>query len=209
VQVSTDEVYGDAASASEPWTEESPIAPKNPYAVTKAAAEMLLRAYSESEKHDLDVVITRGANTIGPRQFPEKAIPKAIWCFTHDESFPLFRTPARRMWMHVADHVSGVEAALRRGRRGETYDLAPMADSEEITENVIERVCRLVGGGKIQKVADRANYDLRYWMDASKAREELGWEAEHSLDDTLRSTVTWYLENSDWLEEADRASCTR
>ncbi len=112
VQVSTDEIYGDAASTAAPWTEKSPIAPKNPYAVTKAAAEMLLRVYCESKKYNLDVVITRGANTVGPRQFPEKAVPKAIWCFTNDRPFPLFKTPARRMWMHVDDHASGIEAAL-------------------------------------------------------------------------------------------------
>ena len=117
VQVSTDEVYGDARLNTEPWTEASPIAPKNLYAVTKAAAEMLLCVYSESEEHKLDVVITRGANTIGPRQFPEKAVPRAVSCFLEDRPFPLFRTPARRMWMHVDDHVAGVEAALLRGTK--------------------------------------------------------------------------------------------
>ena len=206
VHVSTDEVYGDATLASDPWIETSPMSPKNPYAVTKTAAEMLLRVYCESKKHNLDVVVTRGANTVGPRQFPEKAIPKAVWCFTHEEAFPLFRTPARRMWLHVADHVSGVEAALRQGKRGEVYNLAPMADSEEVTEKVIERVRELVGKGEINKVEDRDNYDLRYWMGANKARDELGWNPTHNLDDTLRSTVDWYLNNPNWLEEAYTAA---
>ena len=202
IHVSTDEVYGDARSVTEPWTETSRMVPKNPYSVTKAAAEMLLQVYAEDEAEGLDVVITRGANTIGPRQFPEKAVPKAIWCFTHGEPFPLFRTPARRMWMHVADHAAGVEAALREGKKGEVYNLAPTAASEEVTETVIERVRELVGKGKIEKVDDRANYDLRYWMDASKAEAELGWTAQSDLDDTLRATVHWYLANPDWLEEA-------
>lgn len=204
VQVSTDEVYGDAVASSEPWTETSPIAPRNAYAVTKTATEMLLRVYCESERHNLDVVITRGANTIGPRQFIEKAVPKAIWCFVNNKPFPLFKTPARRMWMYVDDHVHGIEAALRKGKRGEVYNLAPGYDSEEITENVIERVLELVGKGEIKKVEDRSNYDLRYWMDSSKAKKELEWQAKYNLDDTLYSTVAWYLKNSDWLEAANK-----
>jgi len=202
VHVSTDEVYGDAQSKDRPWIETDPMLPKNPYAVTKAAAEMLLKVYAEGTKNPLDVVITRGANTIGPRQFPEKAVPKAIRCFIRDEAFPLFRTPARRMWMHVKDHVEGIEAALRRGKRGEVYNLAPMAASEQVTENVIERVRDLVGRGKIRKVEDRLNYDLRYWMDASKAKDHLGWEARFDLEQTLQETVRWYLDHVDWLEEA-------
>lgn len=204
VQVSTDEVYGDAISSSEPWTEASPIAPKNAYAVTKTAAEMLLRVYGESERHNLDIVITRGANTIGPRQFPEKAVPKAVYCFTKGHPFPLFVTPARRMWMHVDDHAAGIEAALQRGKRGEVYNLAPAATSEALTTDVIETVCQLVGQGQIDMVADRDNYDLRYWMDASKAKHDLGWVAQHDLDQTVRSTVSWYLANPDWLEAANQ-----
>lgn len=202
VHVSTDEVYGDALEESKPWTENSPIRPRNPYSVTKAAAEMMLKVYAESAKHNLDLVITRGANTIGPRQFPEKAVPKAVWCFTHDKPFPLFRTPARRMWTYVDDHAMGIEAALRKGKKGEIYNLAPSNASEAMTEQVIERVRALVGKGEIQKVDDRDNYDLRYWMDASKAKKELSWEARFELDETVKKTVDWYRENSEWMQEA-------
>src|SRR5438874_7430465 len=89
VHVSTDEVYGDASESSSAWTEDSPIAPRNPYAVTKGAAELMLRSYFRTYR--LDVVITRGANTIGPRQFPEKAVPKAVSCFASGMPFPLYR----------------------------------------------------------------------------------------------------------------------
>ncbi|MBN1578013.1 MAG: GDP-mannose 4,6-dehydratase [Chitinispirillaceae bacterium] len=203
VQVSTDEVYGDAHASNAPWTETSPINPKNPYSVTKAAAEMLLAVYGRSERHHLDIVITRGANTIGPRQFPEKAVPKAVWCFTHDIEFPLFRTPARRMWMHVDDHAAGIEAALRKGNKGAVYNIAPSFDSEEMTVTVIRRVRDIIGKGTIREVQDRANYDLRYWMDSSKAKRELGWTAKYTLDETVKATVGWYLENGGWLEAAN------
>jgi dTDP-glucose 4,6-dehydratase len=204
VHVSTDEVYGDAQVNSAPWTETSPIQPKNPYSVTKAAAEMLLRVYGTSERHNLDIVITRGANTIGPRQFPEKAVPKAVWCFTHNIEFPLFRTPAKRMWMHVDDHAAGIEAALRKGKKGEVYNIAPSFDSEEMTANVITKVRDIIGKGSIKEVQDRANYDLRYWMDPAKAKRDLGWEAKYKINDTIKATVAWCLENGEWLEAANR-----
>jgi len=106
--------------------------------------------------------------------------------------------------MHVYDHAAGIEAALQRGKKGEVYNLAPEATSEAVTEEVIERIRQLVGKGKINKVDDRDYYDLRYWMDASKAKEELGWEAEYNLDRALGSTVDWYLQNLSWLEEANK-----
>ena len=204
VQVSTDEVYGDATGNQEPWAEGAPMAPKSSYSVTKASAESLLRVYCDSKRYKLKVIITRGANTIGPRQFPEKAIPKAVSCFMKGEQFPLFATPARRMWMHVDDHVAGIQAALLKGQPGEIYNLAPSAQSEEFTEEVIERIRTLVGSGSIKTIADRDNYDRRYWLTARKAKECLGWEAEYDLDRTLSSTVTWYLENRGWLEAANR-----
>jgi len=204
VHVSTDEVYGDAHVNSAPWTEASAINPKNPYSVTKAAAELMLKVYADSEKHNADIVITRGANTIGPRQYPEKAVPKAVWCFTHDLPFPLYRTPAKRMWLHVDDHAAGIETALRLGKKGEIYNIAPSFDSEEMTSRVIEKVREIIGKGEIQEVQDRANYDLRYWMDPAKAKRDLGWEAGYSKDETIAATVEWYLNNMDWLEEANR-----
>lgn len=204
LQVSTDEVYGDAENSDEPWTEDSKIAPRNSYAVTKAAAEFMLQAYSRSSSQDLDLVITRGANTIGPGQSPEKAVPKAIWCFSNEVVFPLFRTPARRMWMHVDDHVSGIESALRSGQKGEVYNIAPGFDSEAETEKVIEEVRALLGKGSINKVNDRDNYDLRYWMSSRKAEEQLGWKPEFNLARTIRETVDWYLRNPEWLARARR-----
>ena len=105
--------------------------------------------------------------------------------------------------MHVDDHAAGIEAALQRGVKGEVYNLAPAAASEAVTEDIIERVRLIVGKGQIDKVDDRKSYDLRYWMDASKAKRALGWEARYDLDRTVSSTVAWYLENPSWLELAN------
>jgi len=201
VHVSTDEVYGDALESNEPWSESSPIAPRNPYSVTKAAAELMLQSYHGTL--GLDVVVTRGANTIGPRQFPEKAVPKAVTCFLEGRPFPLFKTPAQRMWMHVDDHVSGIEAALRKGKSGEVYNIAPSEASEAYTHDVIERVQKIVGQGTMEPVEDRKAYDLRYWMEAKKAERELGWTPAFDLEATLADTVGWYLGNKDWLQEAN------
>ena len=201
VHVSTDEVYGDALESNEPWSETSPIIPRNPYSVTKAAAELMLASYHGTM--GLDVVITRGANTIGPRQFPEKAVPKAVTCFLEGRPFPLFKTPAQRMWMHVNDHVSGIEAALRKGISGEAYNIAPSEASEAYTHDVIERVQKIVGKGSVEPVEDRKAYDLRYWMEAKKAERDLDWKPAFDLEATLEDTVGWYLANTDWLQEAN------
>jgi dTDP-glucose 4,6-dehydratase len=203
VHVSTDEIYGDARESGSPWTEDSPIAPRNPYAVTKGAAELMLRSYFST--HALDVVITRGANTIGPRQFIEKAVPKAVSCFIAGKPFPLYRSPARRMWLYVDDHARAVLAALDRGRAGETYNIAPEPASEAYTHEVIERVRRIVGRGEIELVDDRKAYDLRYWMSAEKAARELGYTPIVGLDEAIRKTVYWYADNPRWVEAARKA----
>ena len=104
--------------------------------------------------------------------------------------------------MYVHDHAAGVEAALLCGRRGEVYNLAPASASEAVTADIIEQVRSLVGKGQIERVQDRDNYDLRYWMDASKAAESLNWKARFDLHQTVNSTVAWYLSNTSWLEAA-------
>lgn len=200
LHVSTDEVYGDADHESKPWTEQSPISPKNPYAVTKAAAEHMLMAYHRTL--GLDVVITRGGNTIGPRQYPEKAIPKAVLCFLNGNPFPLFKTPARRMWLYAEDHCSGIRAALKKGRAGEAYNIAPASTNEEFTYKVIEQVREIVGRGEIEITEDRKAYDLRYWMSAEKAARELDWQPRFDLKSALAETVGWYLENPTWMKAA-------
>jgi dTDP-glucose 4,6-dehydratase len=203
VHVSTDEVYGDACDNGSPWTENAPVAPRNPYSVTKGAAEQMLRCYCHT--HDLDVVITRGANTIGPRQFPEKAVPKAVVSFISGKAFPLYRSPARRMWLYVDDHARAVRAALERGRSGETYNIAPEPESEAYTHEVIEQVREIVGWGEIQLVDDRRAYDRRYWISAEKISRELGCKPEVGLEQALRRTVQWYLDNPRWIESAQSA----
>lgn len=200
LHVSTDEVYGDALESKSAWVETSPSQPVNPYAITKAAAEWLM--LSQRRMNSLDVVITRGANTIGPYQFPEKAVPKAVYSFMKGVNFPLFKTPARRMWLDVDDHCSGIMAAYQKGVSGEVYNIAPDQANEVQTSDVIEFVQSQMGKGKIDLVEDRKAYDLRYWMDAAKAKSQLGWEPKSHWRDSIKKTINWYCENSEWLESA-------
>jgi dTDP-glucose 4,6-dehydratase len=102
----------------------------------------------------------------------------------------------------VDDHAAGIEAALRNGTKGEVYNIAPGQDNEEQTEAIIERVRAQVEKGEIEKVNDRDNYDLRYWMSPAKAKAELGWEAKYDLDSTVSRTVEWYLDNPEWIRLA-------
>lgn len=196
VQVSTDEVYG-STEDEQFFLETSELRPRNPYAASKASAELLLHSYFHS--YGLDVVITRGSNTIGPRQSPDKAVPKAIDSFLSGRSFPLFRTPARRLWMDVADHAEGVRIVLEQGRAGECYNIAPSADNECLTSELIMRVQRLLGRGEMTLVEDRAGYDLRYLISAKKMQQEFGWQAQIRLDDSISKTVAWYQAHTSWL----------
>jgi len=197
LQVSTDEVYG-SSNGSVPFTEEDRLNPRNPYAASKASAELLLNSYREA--YGLDVVMTRGSNTLGPRQSPEKLVPKAILHFIKGSPFPLFRTPARRMWLSVQDHCRGVLAAFEKGKSGQVYNLSPKESEEFETSDVVERLRSLVGKGEIKLVDDRPGYDLRYLISSRKAREDLGWAPEENFNETLKNTARWYLNNTDWIE---------
>lgn len=198
VHVSTDEVYGPSDNG-EHFTENSPLDPRNPYAASKASGELLVRSYHAAYK--LDAVISRGCNTMGPRQFPDKVVPKAISYFLADKPFPLYKTPARRLWIDAADHCRAIKVLFEKGRSGEIYNIAPSGDNEIETLVLVETVRKLIGKGTIQEVADRASYDLRYLMSADKIQNELNWSAKTKLSELIENTVKWYLENLNWLNQ--------
>lgn len=198
--VSTCEVYGDLALDSDDlFTEESPYRPRTPYNASKAAADHAVRAYHET--YGLPVTISNCANNYGPYQFPEKVIPLFVTNALDDAPLPMYAsTENRREWLHVLDHCSGIDLVLRRGRVGETYNVGSRFEAS--IEELADRILALTGKPETLKtiVPDRPGHDRRYLLDASKIRDELGWEPSHSFDEGLRDTVNWYREHRDWWE---------
>ncbi len=197
VQVSTDEVYG-SLGATGAFTEESPLAPNSPYSASKAAADMLVRAYHHS--FDFPAIITRCSNNYGPYQFPEKLLPLFITNLLADQAVPVYGTGQNvRDWIHVSDHCRGIDAALRRGRLGEVYNFGGRTERTnlEITELLLEILEK--PRSLIRLVADRPGHDQRYAIDCSKAEAELNWKAEINFSDGLGETIDWYRRNPDWV----------
>ena len=197
VQVSTDEVYGDLGSEGI-FTEETPLAPNNPYAATKAAADLLVHAAWHS--HGVAAVITRCSNNFGPYQFPEKLIPLMIANALEERPLPVYGDGRNvRDWIYVEDHCAAVDLVMRRGRPGEVYNIGAMNEMPNI--EVVQRILKYLGKPEslITFVKDRPGHDRRYAMDASKIRRELGWRPRFSFEDALAATVEWYRTHDDWL----------
>lgn len=197
LHVSTDEVYGSLGPEGR-FSEASPLAPNSPYAASKAASDLLVRAAVHT--HGLAAIITRAANNYGPRQFPEKLIPLAIGNALADRAVPLYgRGVNVRNWLHVDDHCRGILAAIERGEAGAVYNLG--GDDELENRALLERLLGLLGkpASLIQSVPDRPGHDLRYALDSSRARRELGWAPQVALAEGLRQTVEWYRSHPEWL----------
>jgi dTDP-glucose 4,6-dehydratase len=197
VQVSTDEVYGSLGSTGF-FTEETPLAPNSPYAASKTAADLLVRAYVHT--FGLNAVITRCSNNYGPYQFPEKLIPLFVSNLVADQQVPVYGDGQQvRDWIHVLDHNRAVELVWRSGRKGEVYNIGGRCEKTnlELTLKLLE----LLGKPQtlIRYVADRPGHDRRYAIDCSKIERELGWRPQITFDDGLRDTIRWYLENKAWV----------
>lgn len=217
LHVSTDEVYGSLPLDSpQRFREDSPYDPTSPYSASKAGSDHLVRAYHRT--YGLDVVITNCSNNYGPWQFPEKLIPLMISNALEGRELPVYGDGRHvRDWIHVGDHCAGLEAAYLRGVPGGTYNLG--ADSECSNLQVVQTICDLVDAmagplpskeprqSLLRFVADRPGHDLRYAIDASKARSELAWGPQHSFEEGLGATVRWYLDNREWVRTCrDRRS---
>jgi dTDP-glucose 4,6-dehydratase len=198
LQVSTDEVYGSLGPAGA-FTEESPLRPNSPYAASKAAADLLVRAAHHT--HGLDVVVTRCSNNYGPYQFPEKLIPLFITNALADEPLPLYGDGRNvRDWIHVADHCRGLDLVLRRGRSGETYNIGGGNEREnaEIAVLILRELDK--PRSLIRHVADRPGHDRRYAIDAGKITRELQWAPQHPFADGIVAAIAWYREHRGWWE---------
>jgi dTDP-glucose 4,6-dehydratase len=198
VHVSTDGVYGDVPAGASS-TEADPLVPSSPYSAGKAGGDLQVLAHVRT--YGVDALVTRGSNTYGPNQYPEKLLPLFVTNALDGEPLPLYGDGDQtRDWLHVADHCAGIELALRRGRGGEVYNLGGGEEvrNSEITRLVLEHTG--ADASLVRRVADRPGHDLRYSLDTSKARAELGWEPRLRLADGFPETVAWYRENRGWWE---------
>ena len=206
VHVSTDEVFG-SIRAPERFTERSPYAPASPYSASKAAADHLARAWMQT--YGLPVIVTNCSNNYGPCQFPEKLIPLQILKALAGEPMPVYGKGENvRDWLHVDDHAAGLIAAATRGTPGATYLFG--GDSERQNLEVVRAIADLVDrqagplpSGRPRRelitfVADRPGHDLRYAIDASHAKRELGWAPTQGFEAGLARTVEWFLANREW-----------
>ncbi len=189
VQVSTDEVYGDIEAPAHS-REDDPLRPSSPYAASKAGGDLLVLAAVRT--YGLDAVITRGSNTYGPRQFPEKLIPLFVTNALDGKPLPLYGDGLQtRDWLHVDDHAAAIELVLREGKSGEIYNVA---GGEEVPNiEITRRIIELTGADPalITRVTDRLGHDRRYALDSSKL-EALGWRPQRNLAEGLPATVQWY-----------------
>jgi dTDP-glucose 4,6-dehydratase len=197
LHVSTDEVYGSIESGS--WSEDWPLAPNSPYAAAKAGSDLIALAYHRT--HKLDVVVTRCSNNYGPYQFPEKVIPLFVTNLLDGRKVPLYGDGGHvRDWLHVADHVAGVQLALDKGRAGEVYHIG--GGTELTNLELTERLLAACGAGwdSVERVPDRKGHDRRYSLDIRKITEELGYSPSVDFDTGLADTITWYREHRAWWE---------
>src|SRR5206468_12123493 len=190
IQISTDEVYGSLATGRA--TEDSPLRPSNPYAASKAAADMLARTYA------LPVIITRCTNNYGPNQHPEKFIPLFITNALEDKPLPLYGDGRNvRDWLYVLDNCAAIDLVLRKGREGEVYNIGGGHEVENIV--LTRQILHLLGKPEtlIQPVKDRPGHDRRYSLDSKKIHQ-LSWTPRHRFGDALAVTVGWYRRNEQW-----------
>jgi len=200
-QVSTDEVYGDLPLDRKDllFTEETPLHTSSPYSSSKAGADLLVMAYYRT--YGLPVSISRCSNNYGPYQFPEKLIPVVISKAMNDEKIPVYgKGDNVRDWIHVIDHNIGVDLIVRNGRVGEVYNLG--GHSERTNLEVVKIILKQMNKSLdlITFVNDRPGHDLRYAIDSSKVENELGWKLSYTFEKGIEETVSWYLNNQDWID---------
>lgn len=204
--ISTDEVYGSLGSSGL-FTEETAYDPRSPYSASKASSDHLVRAYHHT--YGMPVVISNCSNNYGPNQFPEKLIPLAINNILHKKSIPIYGKGENvRDWLYVEDHAAAIELIFRKGRMGRTYNIGGLNEWTNI--DLIRLLCKIMDDklerepgsseGLITYVKDRAGHDLRYAIDSTRIADELGWKPSLDFEEGLEKTVSWYLENQEWMQ---------
>lgn len=197
IQISTDEVYGTLEKEGF-FTEETNLAPNSPYSASKAAADMIVRAYYET--YGLPINITRCSNNYGPFQFPEKLIPLMISQALQDKKLPVYGDGKQiRDWLHVYDHCRAIDAVLHKGKAGEIYNIGGNSEMENI--EVVKLLLKLLGKKEslIHFTEDRLGHDRRYAIDHSKITKELGWKPIYQFEKGIMETINWYVQHDGWL----------
>ncbi len=208
LHVSTDEVYG-SLGAEGAFTESTPYDPHSPYSASKAASDHLARAWCDT--YWLPVLLTNCSNNYGPYQFPEKLIPVVILKALRGENIPVYGKGENiRDWLYVEDHARALYTVLLKGKTGNSYNIG--GSNEQRNIDLVELICRIMdelmpnslGLGSYRElitfVADRPGHDMRYAIDASKIKQELGWMPKETFESGFRKTVAWYLDNPDWWQ---------
>jgi dTDP-glucose 4,6-dehydratase len=189
IQVSTDEVYGSVRNGT--WDEQSPVRPNSPYSASKASADLLCMSYFKT--YGMDIRITRSSNNYGPRQYPEKLIPRFISLLSQNKRIPVYGDGSNvRDWLHVDDHCHGISLALKYGAPGEIYNLG---GGKELTNLEMVRILLRImnmSDELIQFVEDRPGHDFRYSIDCSKAEKNLGYKPSVNFEEGILETVNWY-----------------
>jgi dTDP-glucose 4,6-dehydratase len=204
--ISTDEVYGSLGSSGL-FTEETAYDPRSPYSASKASSDHLVRAYHHT--YGLPIVISNCSNNYGPNQFPEKLIPLAINNILHKKPIPIYGKGENvRDWLYVEDHATAIELIFRKGKKGRTYNIGGLNEWQNI--DLIRLMCKIMdvklnresgtSEGLITYVKDRAGHDLRYAIDSTRIAEELGWKPSLDFEEGLTRTVSWYLDNQEWMQ---------
>jgi len=199
LHVSTDEVYG-SLGESGVFTEETPLAPNSPYAASKTAADMMVRAYYQT--YGLPAVITRCSNNYGPYQFPEKLIPLMISNAMEDRQLPIYGDGLNiRDWIYVEDHCRALDVVLHRGRKGEVYNIGGRSERTNLSvaRAILDHLEK--PHSLLRFVADRPGHDRRYAMDFSKIERELGWRPLVTFEEGIRRTVEWYQACRQWWKK--------
>ena len=226
LHVSTDEVYGSLAADAPGFSETTPYDPHSPYSASKAASDHLARAWADT--YGLPVLVTNCSNNYGPYQFPEKLIPVVILKCLRGEPIPVYGKGENiRDWLYVTDHAEALYAVVTKGRVGETYNIG--GNNEQNNLNLVKKICEIIGeelSGRVAEldseplnttqplnhptsksfedlitfVTDRPGHDIRYAIDPTKIRDELGWEPKEDFESGFRKTVRWYLNNREWTD---------
>ncbi len=205
--VSTDEVYGSLHNDDEFFLETTSYDPQSPYSASKASSDHFVRAFGNT--YGLPYVITNCSNNYGPNQFPEKLIPLFINNIRHRKPLPVYGKGENvRDWLYVVDHARAIDVVFHNSENGETYNIGGFNEwrNIDLIKVMIETADRLLGNPEghslelITYVQDRAGHDLRYAIDSTRLKEELGWEPSLQFEEGIEKTIKWYLENQEWLD---------